>query len=238
MLNFQLYFICWQKMPFRGDKPKHTHVLLYQFHWELFTLKSCGGADWIILVVSLILAINHEWVNIRMRVWVCMCLGASVCAYAWCPWRGSLGLCRSEQVTPGWGKRMEKKTKKTLKESDGLIWTALLCSGTLTRLLSDESKTHSTVSSLVWSTDNWLKHSGLSLLLQLLQLQEWIIVWLLKTWFCEDFLLPSHDLLLYMRRIHLRRPLSSPAQCERKKRVHTLFNMCFSFWPMTPAAPK
>lgn len=76
-------------------------------------------------------------VNIRMcvSVDVCVCLMSLA---------GSLGLCRSEQVTPGWGERM----KKTLKESGGLIWTALLCTGKLARLLSDKSKTHSTLSGL------------------------------------------------------------------------------------------
>ncbi len=106
--------------------------------------------------------------NVCVSVDVCICLMSLA---------GSLGPCRSEQVSPGWGERM----KKTLKESGGLIWTALLCSGTLTRLLSDKSKTHSAPPSEVGSTWKQLKHSGLSLLLLLVQLQEWIIVRLLKS---------------------------------------------------------
>lgn len=74
---------------------------------------------------------------------VCMCARVDVCICLM-SLAVSLGRCRSEQVTPGWGERM----KKTLKESGGLIWTALLCSGTVARPLSDKSKTHSPLHSL------------------------------------------------------------------------------------------
>lgn len=88
--------------------------------------------------------------------------------------------------------------KKTWKESDGLIWTA----HSHARCLMRASETHSAPPSPVWSTCNRLKHSASSLLLQLLQLQERIIVRLLKSGFSAVLVRPAS-----MWRGFTRRPL-------------------------------
>lgn len=58
--------------------PRCRSVLLYPLYGRLFTLKFRKGTDWMIRVVTQILPINHERVNIRQRVWKS--------TYARCPW--------------------------------------------------------------------------------------------------------------------------------------------------------
>lgn len=93
---------------------------------------------------------DKSWMSQHQKL--CVSVNECICLMSLA---GSLRLCRSEQVTPGWGERMGQKNIRN-QESGSLIWTALLCSDTLTRLLSDKSKTHSAPPSLIYSTCNWL----------------------------------------------------------------------------------
>lgn len=162
---------------------------------------------------------DKSWMSQHQNIWACVCVYVCICLMSLA---GSPGLCRSEQVTPRWGDRM----KKTLKESGGLIWTALLCSDTLARLLSDKSKTHFVPPSLICSTCIWLKHLRLS--------------WLLKSdlilWVFSAVLVRPAAALLHMR-MHLIRPLRPcGSQCVWKKRAHTLLTYVslFGLWLLLP----
>lgn len=116
---------------------------------------------------------------------------------------------------------MRGEDEKNIK-GGGLIWTALLCSCTLARLLSDKSRIHSAPPSLVCSTRNWLKQSRLSLLLQLVQLHEWIFVRFLKS-----------DLILWGFSAVPVRPSAAPYEDALDKASPTLWEpvcVCVCVW--------